>query len=165
MQKRILGIVIIALAVVLLLTLVSLKEDSDEKDAFLCEAVHSNPTIEMSQCPVHQQNDSWLLTFLFSIGFLLVGLGSYMIITGGKAFSAKTAEQEGFREIDLSTLNDEEKTVYALLKEHQGSMYQSDVIKTTGFPKVKITRILDRLEHNNILERKRRGMTNIIVLK
>lgn len=162
MQKRTLGMVVIALAAILLLTLVSLKKDSDEKDAFLCEAVHSNPTIEMNQCPVHEQDKSWLLTFLFSIGFLLVGIGSYMTIAGGKAEVKETSQ---YKAVDLATLSEEEKIIYTLLKEHEGSMYQSDVIKTTGFPKVKITRILDKLEHHNVLERKRRGMTNIIVLK
>jgi uncharacterized membrane protein len=44
-------------------------------------------------------------------------------------------------------------------------MYQSDLIKETEFSKVKITRILDKMESKDVIDRKRRGMTNIIVLK
>ena len=44
-------------------------------------------------------------------------------------------------------------------------MYQSDVMKELELSKVKVTRILDRLEGKGILERKRRGMTNIVILK
>jgi len=38
-------------------------------------------------------------------------------------------------------------------------------VEETGFTKVKITRILDSLEGNGLIERKRRGMTNIIILR
>ena len=44
-------------------------------------------------------------------------------------------------------------------------MYQSSLMKETGFSKVKTTRVLDRLETKKILERKRRGMTNLVVLR
>ena len=35
----------------------------------------------------------------------------------------------------------------------------------TGFGKVKITRVIDRLEGKNLIERRRRGMTNVVVFK
>ena len=37
--------------------------------------------------------------------------------------------------------------------------------KWTGISKVGISRILDRLENQGFIERKRRGMNNIVVLK
>ena len=51
-----------------------------------------------------------------------------------------------------------------LLRE-EGSVYQSDLIKETKLTKVKVSRVLDKLEGKGLIERKRRGMTNIIVLK
>ena len=51
------------------------------------------------------------------------------------------------------------------LKTTEGSAYQSDLIKATGYSKVKVTRILDKMESKGIVERKRRGMANIIVMK
>ena len=52
-----------------------------------------------------------------------------------------------------------------LLLKNKGNMYQTDIIQKTNLNKVKITRILDSLEAQNLIERKRRGMTNIVVLK
>lgn len=65
----------------------------------------------------------------------------------------------------LDSLDEEEKKVVKLLLHGQGSAYQSDLIKETQLTKVKITRILDHLEGKQLIERKRRGMTNIIILK
>jgi len=49
--------------------------------------------------------------------------------------------------------------------ESDGSIIQSDLVERTKFNKVKVTRILDRLEGMNLIERRRRGMTNIVMLK
>ena len=64
-----------------------------------------------------------------------------------------------------SLLNEEEKKVIALLKEADGTMFQSDLVDKSGFTKVKVTRILDVLEGKRLVERKRRGMTNVVILK
>ena len=67
--------------------------------------------------------------------------------------------------VDRSKLSEEEKKILELLEQNEGSMYQSDIIKHTEHSKVYVTRLLDRLEGKHIIERKRRGMTNIVVLK
>jgi uncharacterized membrane protein len=64
----------------------------------------------------------------------------------------------------LESLDKEERKVAELITE-KGSIFQSKLVEKTGFNKVKITRILDSLEGKNIIERKRRGMTNIVILK
>ena len=68
-------------------------------------------------------------------------------------------------EIDTSTLTEEENKIYNLIKLNKGSIYQSDIMKQTQLSKVKVSRVLDRMEGKSILERKRRGMTNIVILK
>jgi uncharacterized membrane protein len=137
------------------------KIDTDKQAAFLCEKFHENQ-LDMQQCPAHKSNTSWLLAFAFGISFLMLGIGIYLL------FVPKTASEKlkkDFKQIDLSKLSEEEKKIYEIIKNKGGSVYQTDLIKETGFSKVKVTRILDRLETKDILERKRRGMTNIIVLK
>ena len=62
-------------------------------------------------------------------------------------------------------LNEEERQIVGILKSNDNSIYQSDLIKSTNKSKVQITRILDRLEAKKVIDRKRRGMTNIIILK
>lgn len=66
---------------------------------------------------------------------------------------------------DLLKLEGDEKTVASYVQEAGGSLYQSDLVSKTGFSKVRVTRILDKLENDGVIERKRRGMTNIVVLR
>lgn len=65
----------------------------------------------------------------------------------------------------MENLEEEEKSLMRIIMREEGSAYQSDLIKETSLSKVRITRILDKLEGKGLIERKRRGMTNIIILK
>ena len=64
----------------------------------------------------------------------------------------------------MKLLNKEEKAIYSILIKEK-NMFQADLVDKSGFGKVKVTRILDRLESKNLIERKRRGMNNIVALK
>ncbi|MBS3167433.1 MarR family transcriptional regulator [Candidatus Woesearchaeota archaeon] len=59
----------------------------------------------------------------------------------------------------------EESQIIKLITESNGSIFQSEIVEKTNMPKVKISRILDRLEGHGLIERKRRGMTNMVLLK
>lgn len=65
----------------------------------------------------------------------------------------------------LDKLNEDEKKVLEKVIESKGSILQSELIEKTSFNKVKVTRILDKLEGKHIIERKRPGMSNMILLK
>jgi len=131
----------------------------------------------MNQCPVHEDNNSWMMIVAFGITFLILGSGLYLLFVPNKRETIDnnnnnnnkihngSNNHHNFKEIDTTLLSEDEKRIYLLLKEKEGSMYQSDLIKKTDFSKVQMTRILDKMEHNGIVERKRRGMTNIVVLK
>ncbi len=69
------------------------------------------------------------------------------------------------RKIAAAELDSDEARVVAIINEGNGSVYQSDIMKRTGFSKVKVSRVLDKLEQKGLLERKRRGMTNLVVAK
>lgn len=75
----------------------------------------------------------------------------------------KIKERKIEKKIDTSDLRPEDKQVLKLLQE-QGAIFQGDLIERTGFSNAKVTRIVDRLEGRGIAERKRRGMTNVVVL-
>ena len=64
----------------------------------------------------------------------------------------------------LKELGDDERHAMNRLIDAQGSLFQSDLVDE-HHTKVKVTRILDRLEGKGLIERKRRGMTNIVILK
>lgn len=157
------GVFLIVFSVILLGILIFVKEDTDETAAYICENLdHSNEEV-LEQCPSHDTTFSWMLLAAFGIAVLMFGLGGYLFfISGREEFSELKKE---FKDVDISKLDPDEKTVYDLVKQKEGSAYQTDLIKETGFSKVKITRVLDKLELKGIIERKRRGMTNIIVLK
>lgn len=77
----------------------------------------------------------------------------------------KTPFAEKRRLINYNTLDKEEKAIVKVLEQAEGTLFQSDIVDKTGFDKVKVTRILDRLEGKQLIERKRRGMTNVVILK
>jgi len=161
MNNKTLGSMLVAFAIILLFVLTFVKRDVDKQAAELCSA-YQKKNLDMKDCPVHNSNISWLIVFAFGLGFLVLGAGIYMILF------TKTAHEEtkkDFKKIDPNRLDETEKKIYELIKTKGGSLYQTDIIKETGLSKVKTTRLLDKLELMGILERKRRGMTNIIVLK
>jgi len=73
--------------------------------------------------------------------------------------------REKEKKINLSGLDSEEKKLIQIVSEANGSIFQSELTEKSGFDKVKVTRILDRLEGKQVIERRRRGMTNIVILR
>ena len=61
-------------------------------------------------------------------------------------------------------LNEDENLVLSKIVEAEGTIFQSELVEKTEFNKVKITRILDSLEGKRVITRKRRGMTNVVIL-
>lgn len=160
-MKKSLGSMLIGLAILLFGILVMVKVNTDQEGAFLCKFVEASPTLAMEECPAHESNTSWLLLTAFAISFLVLGMGLYIF------FLPINTERNNplTTEIDTSNLTEEEQKIHEMIKLNQGSLYQSDIIKQTGLSKVKVSRILDRMEGKGIIDRKRRGMTNIVILK
>jgi uncharacterized membrane protein len=74
-------------------------------------------------------------------------------------------ERKQTKKIDVSSLDSDEKKIIGILQEKGGSAFQSDVVKELGYSKVKVSRLLDRLEQKGMVERKRRGMANLVVIR
>ena len=62
-------------------------------------------------------------------------------------------------------LSPDEDKIYSMIEDSGGVLFQSEIVEKSGFPKARVTRILDKLEAKEALERRRRGMTNAVVLK
>ena len=152
---------LILVSILLLIILGLVKTKYDETSLFLCERFQQD-NLDMEGCPAHDTNTSWLIVSSFGIAFLVFGLGLYMLLIHKPGDEALKRE---FKHVNIEKLDEDEKKIYTFAKEKGGSIYQTDLIKESGFSKVKVSRILDRLESKGVLERKRRGMTNIIVLK
>ncbi len=65
----------------------------------------------------------------------------------------------------IRTLKPEEREIYNMIKDAEGAIFQAELVEKSGYSKVKVSRILDRLEGRGMVERKRRGMTNIVIAK
>ena len=161
--SRKVGVALVALALIILTLLTFIKMDLDVRDAYLCQAFHSTPGLDPTQCPVHKSHTSWYFVFAYIASALILVAGGVGILAPTSILSAADSKPE--TKVDIHKLSEEEQKVYTLLTEKEGSMYQSDLTKETGFSKVQTTRILDKMEAQKILERKRRGMTNIVILK
>ena len=108
----------------------------------------------------------------FAIAGIVLIIGLFMIFSKEsekiiikKIQPLKSLEPKKFNKKSLENLDNEEKNIMNLLLENKGNMYQMDIIEKTNLNKVKITRILDSLESQGFIERKRRGMANIVMLK
>jgi len=157
--QRLIGIILACFGIALLIILALVKVDVDRQGAFLCEAVAENPNMTMDECPAHHSDSSWLLSLGFGLSFLVVGAGVFFLNSERMVGETRSAPPKRAPK----GLAADEQALFALLTE--GSAYQSDLVKATGFSKVKVTRILDRLEQKGLVERKRRGMTNLVVVK
>lgn len=93
--------------------------------------------------------------------FLVLAKEETRIVTKTKKVHVETKRKP----IDYSKLDKEEKVIIKTVESSDGTIFQSDLVEKSGFSKVKVSRVLDRLEGKQIIERKRRGMTNVVILK
>lgn len=102
------------------------------------------------------------------VSAFLVGVsGTILLFFDGKTaagiqvFNDKRAEYERV----LPTLKDDEQKVFQAVLGSEGIIAQSELSGLTGVSKSNVSRALDLLESKGYVERRRRGMGNIIVLK
>ena len=111
-----------------------------------------------------------------AVMIIIVLIGLYLIFFGKEEkvitkiktvrqqIEPKEVTKENYNKI-LSTLAQDDKLVLEKIIDSKGTIFQSELVEKLGFPKAKVTRILDRLEGRGLVERKRRGMTNVVILK
>lgn len=93
---------------------------------------------------------------------LIVGLFLIFSKEDKKIIIKKVKERK--KKISLEGLNEIEKKAVKIIKEKNG-IFQAELVEKLEIGKVGMTRLLDKLEAKGIIERKRRGMNNFIILK
>ena len=170
MKNKIVGILIIGIAILMGFIIFSFSTSLSKIAISSCSDVASGLSCPIVEASNFQTKISLGITmFLLLIGFYLIFFAKEeklvtKVIKVKEQIKPKEITIENFKEI-MKDFNDEEKNVFGKIIEAKGSILQSELVNTTGLNKVKITRILDRLEGIEIIERKRRGMTNIVILK
>jgi hypothetical protein len=110
-----------------------------------------------------------IVAFIVCIGLYLIFYGKEEIIVTKiekvkEQIKPKEITIDNFKKV-MEKLNEDEKLILEKIIEAKGTIFQSELVDNTEFSKVKVTRILDKLEGKDIIERKRRGMTNVVILK
>ena len=104
-----------------------------------------------------------------AIAGLILAIGLFLIFAKeNETVVVKTrtiSKIEKRKKIDTSKLDVEEKNVVKILQEENGAIFQKTLMEKLGVGKVGMTRLIDKLEAKQIVERKRRGMNNIVVLR
>ncbi len=95
----------------------------------------------------------------------ITALVGVMMIMTSRQLGTESIDVRKKMEHVLETLKGEEREVYRFVTDADGSIMQSDIVDKSSLSKVKVTRILDKLEGKGLVERRRRGMGNIVVLK
>lgn len=167
MKNRIVGILIICISALIGFITFSFNRALSKIVNASCS---HGPTCPMWGTINFQTNVSiGIMIFVVVIGLYLIFFGKEeRIITKIKTVKQQTKPKkitkEEYKEI-IEKLKDDEKVIFEQVIEAQGTIFQSDIVDKTGFAKTKVTRILDRLEGQGLIERKRRGMTNVVILK
>ena len=167
MRNRIVGVLIVTIALLIGFIIYSF-------NAALSDIVNDSCS-HGSSCPmwgtIEFQTDLsiGIMIFIIAIGLYLIFFGQdEKIITKIKRVNRqvqpKKISKESYQKV-MSELEKDEKEVLRNIIENNGTIFQSSLVDNTGFGKVRVTRILDKLESRGIVERKRRGMTNNIVLR
>jgi uncharacterized membrane protein len=167
MKNRIVGILVIAIALLIGFIIYTFN--------IAMSNIVNESCSHGSACPMwgtieFQTNVSLgIMAFVIIVGLYLVFFSREdRIITRFKTIKSqvdtKKITKENYQKV-MSTLSKEEKDVLSKVIESQGTIFQSDLVGKTGLNKVSVTRILDRLEGRGLIERRRRGMTNVIILK
>lgn len=157
MLQRHLGLLLSGISLLVLVLIISAALQMESQRQHACELVCGDEEqCGMASCPYLEQRQ--LPWFLWASAILIAGLGS---IGAYLAFQKDVIEH---RTYDLSSLSAEEKTAFRKIRE-TGGIFQNQLARELGISHVKMTRLLDKLEQHDLIERRRRGMTNWVVLK
>ena len=102
-----------------------------------------------------------------AIAGLIFVIGLFLILSKEEVIEKiviKKVKEKIEKKLDLSDLDKDEKQVISILQEENGAIFQRTLMERLEIGKIKMTRLLDKLEAKQFVERKRRGMHNIVVL-
>ncbi|PJE81103.1 hypothetical protein COU58_04290 [Candidatus Pacearchaeota archaeon CG10_big_fil_rev_8_21_14_0_10_32_42] len=156
MENKQVGLLIIGLAIVMVIIVLIF-------NAALKNIVGQTCTHGPS-CTMYDtiKTQTWISLSIVGI-ILIIGLTIMFTKPREKVIVKRIKDKK--KKLDLSGLDKDERKVVDLLLNENGAMFQSSLMEKMEIGKVKATRLLDKLESKQMIERKRRGMNNIIVLR
>jgi uncharacterized membrane protein len=101
----------------------------------------------------------------FAIAGIILVIGIVLLFSKPREKIVIKTIKDKKKKLDLSGLDKQERETINLIQSENGAIFQGALMEKLGIGKVGITRLLDKLEAKQLIERKRRGMNNIVVLK
>ena len=117
-----------------------------------------------SSCSMYNTLTSQTALSLSIVGVILI-IGLFIMFLKPKEKIVIKKIKEKKKKLKLDGLDKDEKKVINLIQSENGAIFQRTLMEKLEIGKVKTTRLLDKLEAKQLIERKRRGMNNIVVLK
>jgi len=127
--------------------------------------------IESAQC-VHPAGGQCPITahiplYSYIGAALLIAIFLLGIKVALKSEAAETMREDAAdkaKKVAKALKGDEKKTYEAIIAS-QGAVFQSELVEKMGCSKVKVSRILDKLEGQNLIERRRRGLAYMVLTR
>jgi uncharacterized membrane protein len=121
-----------------------------------------------SSCTMYDTMNSQLWLSMAIVGVVLA-IGLYIMFSKPQEkiierTVVKTVKEKK-KPLNLEGLDKKEKQVVELIQKEGGVIFQADLKEKLEMGKVGMTRLLDKLEAKQLIERKRRGMNNVVVLR
>ncbi len=104
----------------------------------------------------------WVIIVSISSLGLFVGSATYYILSNSFIKEKKEIEANLLKFLDI--LDEDDKKVLICLIENKGELSQSKLTKILGSNKVKISRIVARMEEKGLIKKEKSGMTNKLIL-
>lgn len=155
MNQKQLGVIVLVLSVILLFVVISFTiELRGSQDECPCP---------VGACPMEA---GFPIQTYAGISFVVIlgVVGAFMLVKGKEMEELEIKKSTEIKKV-IRTLKGDEKKIYEAIADSDGAIFQSELVEKMGFSKVRVTRILDKLEGKGLVERRRRGMTNIVLLK
>jgi len=130
----------------------------------LVDITTSSCSMEQEICPMYKTIDQQTYLALSIVGVLII-IGFVLMFTKQKEKIIIKTRKEKKKKLNLEGLNKIERETISIIQKENGAIFQRTLMEKLNIGKVGITRLLDKLEAKQLIERKRRGMNNIVVLK
>jgi len=96
---------------------------------------------------------------VYGISFLSILIGAFIVVLFQWKINKVQLEKV------LKILPREERIVVKILLDNKNSIEQNKLVVLSGFTKVQISRILQKLVERDVVEKKHMGNTNLVLLK
>ena len=160
MENKHVGFLVLGIAIVLILIVFLFNNAVMEAVRNSCYIQHG----DVESCEMYDSVNYQKYLALGIVGILLV-ISFVLIFSKPKEKIVVKKVKEPKKKLNLEGLDNKEKQVIKILQKENGTIFQAELMEKIGVGKVGITRLLDKLEAKQLIERKRRGMNNIVVLR